>query len=616
MSEDAVQELELVSTIGFNGTVPHGLLMHPDGEHLIYPLGCTVVIENLKTHEQRFLSGHTNDVSCLTVSKSGRFVASGQITHMGFKADVIVWDYEAKAPYATFTLHKVKVEALAFSPSDKYLVTLGGRDDSSVVVWDLALREALCGAPSALQSAGTVYTVQFLNTTDDMFVTGGNKTLRIWEVDRENRKIRPQECDLGQLKRDVRCILIDSNDEFLYAGTTSGDILQITIRTHLFKQSGPPKDKYTQGVHSLGMLKDGTLIVATGGGVVLATKVGSSFKQISNKECHVSGGATSITVRGAGHQLFVGVNKGNIYRINYTDFKPECINSCHYSGVLDIAFPSACSDLFATCSKENLRVWVTDTSTEVLRINVPNMTCHGVCFMNDGKSIISAWNDGKIRAFKPQSGQELYTIHDAHKQGVTAIATTSDSKRIVSGGGEGQVRVWDILPQRRVMRAAMKEHKGVVTCIKIRANNMECVSSSDDGTCIIWDLNRFVRNQIIFANTLFKAVCYQPEETQLLSGGSDRKISYWETLDGSQIREMEGSADGSINGLDISEDGNYFVSGGSSRKVKVWKYNEGEVTHVGLGHSGDITRIRICPRAKHIISVSADGAILRWKYPF
>lgn len=75
-------------------------------------------------------------------------------------------------------------------------------------------------------------------------------------------------------------------------------------------------------------------------------------------------------------------------------------------------------------------------------------------------AIISAWNDGKIRAFKPQSGALLYTIHDAHKQGVTAISTTSDSKRIVSGGGEGQVRVWDISPQRQVMVAAMKEHKG------------------------------------------------------------------------------------------------------------------------------------------------------------
>ena len=61
------------------GSVPHGLLVHPDGENLIYPLGCTVVIENIKTHEQNFLSGHTNDVSCLAVSKSGKYVASGQV---------------------------------------------------------------------------------------------------------------------------------------------------------------------------------------------------------------------------------------------------------------------------------------------------------------------------------------------------------------------------------------------------------------------------------------------------------------------------------------------------------------------------------------------------------
>lgn len=50
--------------------------------------------------------------------------------------------------------------------------------------------------------------------------------------------------------------------------------------------------------------------------------------------------------------------------------------------------------------------------------------------------------------------------------------------------------------------------------------------------------------------------------------------------------------------------------------VKVWDYNEGEVTHVGVGHSGNIKRIRISPGNRYIISVSADGAILRWKYPF
>ena len=39
----------------------------------------------MNTKKQEFLTGHTNNVSCLAVSKSGRYLASGQITHMGFK---------------------------------------------------------------------------------------------------------------------------------------------------------------------------------------------------------------------------------------------------------------------------------------------------------------------------------------------------------------------------------------------------------------------------------------------------------------------------------------------------------------------------------------------------
>ena len=116
------------------GNVPGGLLVHPDASHLIYPLGNTVVIEDLTAtkHDrsrQEFLSGHTNNVSCIAVSKSGRFVASGQVTHMGFKADVIVWDFESRSIFKKLTLHKVKVQALSFSPNDKFLVTLGGEDD-------------------------------------------------------------------------------------------------------------------------------------------------------------------------------------------------------------------------------------------------------------------------------------------------------------------------------------------------------------------------------------------------------------------------------------------------------------------------------------------------------
>ena len=40
--------------------------------------------------------------------------------------------------------------------------------------------------------------------------------------------------------------------------------------------------------------------------------------------------------------------------------------------------------------------------------------------------LIVKGNDGKIRAFLPQSGNLLYVINDAHNHGVTAVNGTAD----------------------------------------------------------------------------------------------------------------------------------------------------------------------------------------------
>ena len=78
-------KLFVYSSFILTGTVPNGFKVHPDRQHVIYSVGCTVVVEDVTNKKQEFLSGHTNNVSCLAISKSGRYVASGQITHMGFK---------------------------------------------------------------------------------------------------------------------------------------------------------------------------------------------------------------------------------------------------------------------------------------------------------------------------------------------------------------------------------------------------------------------------------------------------------------------------------------------------------------------------------------------------
>ena len=55
--------------------------------------------------------------------------------------------------------------------------------------------------------------------------------------------------------------------------------------------------------------------------------------------------------------------------------------------------------------------------------------------------------------------------------------------------------------------------------------------------------------------------------------GTDRKVAYWEAFDGTLIRELEASQSDTINGLDISPDGSFFVIGGSDKLVKVFNLN-------------------------------------------
>uniref|UniRef100_A0A3P9PSI2 Uncharacterized protein n=1 Tax=Poecilia reticulata TaxID=8081 RepID=A0A3P9PSI2_POERE len=71
--------------IGFNGQVPFGLKLHPDRKHLIYPLGSFIVLKRIEDGKLEFLDGHSNNVSCISVSKSGSYIASGQVNFMGFQ---------------------------------------------------------------------------------------------------------------------------------------------------------------------------------------------------------------------------------------------------------------------------------------------------------------------------------------------------------------------------------------------------------------------------------------------------------------------------------------------------------------------------------------------------
>lgn len=227
------KELDLASVIGFKGKVVDGLILHPDNEHLIFPLGTTIVVRHIISRTQQFLRGHDNSISVITVSETGKYIASGQQTHMGFQADVIIWDFDSMSMlHRLKLLHKVLIKSLTFSFNEMYLASVGGQDDNNLVIWDVETGNALCGNPTGTNA---VNRIKFYNNSDDKIVSIHDYQVMIWTADFQKKKITTQLVNMGQIKRKFTCVVIDHSDSFAYLGTMTGDIIEISLDTALYK---------------------------------------------------------------------------------------------------------------------------------------------------------------------------------------------------------------------------------------------------------------------------------------------------------------------------------------------------------------------------------------------
>jgi len=69
-----------------------------------------------------------------------------------YQADIILWDYHLRDIYCKLTLHRNNVEALAFSPSDTYLVSLGGQDDGRLLSTAIRSKSHSKTSPKVVES--------------------------------------------------------------------------------------------------------------------------------------------------------------------------------------------------------------------------------------------------------------------------------------------------------------------------------------------------------------------------------------------------------------------------------------------------------------------------------
>lgn len=533
-------------------------------------------------------------------------------------------------------------------------------DDGNVVIFDVELKKVICGLQACRGRNGFPRTIQCTNTRNDVWVIGGDDYLSVWILNTKQNRIRFEKVNLKMVKRDFTAIVIDPTDTYAYCASTTGDIIKIKLNL-------PPVDGWAcDRQDPLGPATTGPLIntvinrlplkcemktrnshlykggitalrlqptpeepemvkflIGAGNGIVTEGVVrqicrpngGPDYviQEMGNQMC-ARGTVTTLLVKD--QDVLVGSTMNEIYstRLGCLD-KPRMLCSSHYGIVHDLAFPYNFSDVFATCSYEDVRIWNSKAMRELVRINVANMTCYCLCFSNDGKSIITGWNDSNVRTYTPQTGSPLWSINHAHQRGVTALVTTPDDRFLVTGGEEGQVRLWSICPYQLVPVAVMKEHIGPVNGLRMRGDGKQVVSSSGDGSVIIWCMEKHIRLALMLQDTLFLDVAWHPSYCQVLSVTHNRKLCFFEAFDGSTVREIFASETDPVQAVDVSPCGLYVVTGSQDRTVKLWSYKEAKLLRKGCLHSAEITKVRFSPLGDYIVSCCQDGSVFKWEFP-
>lgn len=65
--------------------------------------------------------------------------------------------------------------------------------------------------------------------------------MSIWEYHASINKLKPTAMELGKLVRYYNCIAISAADDFVYAGSKSGDLMQINLKRNILRCTGPKK---------------------------------------------------------------------------------------------------------------------------------------------------------------------------------------------------------------------------------------------------------------------------------------------------------------------------------------------------------------------------------------
>ncbi|WP_051027819.1 nSTAND1 domain-containing NTPase, partial [Nocardia higoensis] len=201
----------------------------------------------------------------------------------------------------------------------------------------------------------------------------------------------------------------------------------------------------------------------------------------------------------------------------------------------------------------------------------------GVAFSPHGNRIVSGGADDTVRVWDAATGQPIGAPMTGHTGALNSVAFSPDGQRIVSGGEDDTVRVWDAGTGQPV-GSPMTLHTGYVTSVAFSPDGRRIASGSRDDTVRVWDATtgRPLGPPMTGHTGWVTSVAFSPDGQRIVSGGFDGTVRVWDSATGQPVGSPIAGQTVWVTSVAFSPDGQRILSGGGDSPLRLWDAATGQ----------------------------------------
>ena len=216
----------------------------------------------------------------------------------------------------------------------------------------------------------------------------------------------------------------------------------------------------------------------------------------------------------------------------------------HHDAVVWLAVSADGHTIMSASTDRVIKLWDIDGKRLIRNLGVHKDMARTALFMPDGKTALTAGDDGEIVLRQLSDGTVLHVFSSGQNGGVRDLAISPDGKLAVSGHDTGSVVVWDLA-------------KGAV---------LHVLPGHD------WSVS---------------SVAVSPDGTRAISGSIDGELKLWDIVAGKQLRSWHGHEQGTYGAV-FTADGHHAVTGSGDYTIKLWDLDTFKEVRRFDGHSGTV----------------------------